>query len=116
MKFYSASYKSFNCSPKKVNEVATIIRKRSFIDALGVLKTNKCCSAPVFSKLLISAFANANYLDKIDSKNLIISEILVNSAGMLKRRKFSARGRASVIRKRLSSVKVTLSYDGDKKA
>lgn len=95
-------------APRKVRLVADTIRGLGIADALARLRfIPKSASLPVM-KLLQSAVANAENNFHLKSENLFIKSILVNEGPRLKRFQPRAFGRATVIRKRMSHVHITL--------
>lgn len=95
-------------APKKVRLVASLIRGMKVEEAsvqLGFV--NKAAKQPIL-KLLNSAVANAENNFQLQKNNLFIKEIRVDQAGMLKRWKARAHGRATPIRKKTSHVLLTL--------
>lgn len=104
-----ASLKNLRISPRKVRLLANLVKGMNVNEAKTQLKfSNKKSSEPLL-KLLESAVANAQNNFKLKNDNLYISKLLVNSRPMLKRWKPRAMGRASAIRKRVSSVIIELS-------
>lgn len=94
-----------NCpiSARKMRLVADIIRGEEVNKALNILSHNSKEAANRLEKLLRSAIAN--WEQKNEGKNLgdatlIVSQIYVDNAGMLKRVQPAPQGRAHRIRKR----------------
>lgn len=102
-----------NCptAPRKMRLVADLIRGKGVEEALKILKFNpKECSERL-EKLLLSAIANwqvKNEGGDISEAGLFIREIRVDEAGMLKRLRPRAQGRADQIRKRSNHVTLIL--------
>jgi len=95
-------------SPKKVRLVADLIRGIKVEQALIQLKhLNKAAAKPLI-KLINSAIANAENNFELKKDNLMIKEIRVDQAGMLKRWMPRAHGRATTIRKKMSHVNIVL--------
>lgn len=108
-----ASLKNLRISPRKVRLLANLVKGMNVNEAKIQLKfSNKKSSEPLL-KLLESAVANAQNNFKLKNDNLYISKLLVNSRPMLKRWKPRAMGRASAIRKRVSSVIMELDERGN---
>lgn len=102
-----------NCqiSPRKVRLVADLIRGKNIEEALKILKFNSKLSAERLEKLLFSAIANwqnKNEDKDIEAAGLYIKELRVDEAGMLKRLKPRAQGRADQVKKRSSHITLTL--------
>ena len=97
-------------SASKARLVANEIRGYSLPEALDVLKAMPQKSANLILKTLYSAGANAKYKDpNIIEENLYIKKICIDEGPTLKRFRPRARGRASRIRKRTSSILIVLS-------
>ncbi|MCB9225468.1 MAG: 50S ribosomal protein L22 [Crocinitomicaceae bacterium] len=94
-----------NCpiSARKMRLVADIIRGEEVNKALNILSHNSKEAAGRLEKLLRSAIANweqKNEGKSLEDETLIVSEIRVDHAGMLKRIQAAPQGRAHRIRKR----------------
>jgi large subunit ribosomal protein L22 len=103
-----------NCptSPRKMRLVADQIRGEDISSALSILKFSPKEASRRLEKLLVSAISNwqsKNENDDIDSAQLFVKEIRVDSAGMLKRIRTAPQGRAHRIRKRSNHVTLILS-------
>lgn len=100
-----------NCptSPRKMRIVADTIRGKEVFHALNILKFSKQDASVRLEKLLRSAIANwesKNEGDRPEESGLVVSEIKVDSARMLKRLRPAPQGRAHRIRKRSNHVTV----------
>ncbi len=109
--------KLINCptSPRKMRLVADMIRGVEVNKALQILKYNPKEASGRLEKLLLSAINNweqKNEDKSLDTANLIVRDIYVDSARMLKRIQPAPQGRAHRIRKR--SNHVTLIVDSAK--
>ena len=103
-----AILKSHNQTPRKVRLVTELVKGKSVPAALAALQfLPKRASEPV-AKLIKSAAANAASGGKDTWADLVVKSITVESAGMLKTYMPRAFGRASLIRRRKSRVKVAL--------
>jgi large subunit ribosomal protein L22 len=94
-----------NCpiSARKMRLVADIIRGEEVNKALNILSHNSKEAAGRLEKLLRSAIANweqKNEDKNLEDETLIVSEVRVDNAGMLKRIQPAPQGRAHRIRKR----------------
>lgn len=95
-------------SPKKIRLVTNLLTGMKVHEALNQLSVlTKAARRPV-EKLLLSAVANAEHNFGFSRDNLYISSFTADLAGMLKRFTPKAHGRATVVRKRMSHVIVTL--------
>jgi large subunit ribosomal protein L22 len=106
-----------NCptSPRKMRKVSDMIRGEEVFKALGILQYSPQDAAKRLEKLLKSAIANweaKNEGERPEDNKLIVKEINVDSARMLKRIQPAPQGRAHRIRKR--SNHVTLIVDSKK--
>jgi large subunit ribosomal protein L22 len=106
-----------NCptSPRKMRKVSDMIRGEEVFKALGILQFSPQDAAKRLETLLKSAIANweaKNEGERPEDNNLIIKEIMVDSARMMKRIQPAPQGRAHRIRKR--SNHVTLIVDSKK--
>ena len=102
-----------NCSisPRKMRLVADQVRGQKIDKAISILKFSPKEASIKLEKLLISAISNwqsKNESKDIEKAGLIIKEIRVDSAGMLKRLRTAPQGRAHRIRKRSNHVTVVL--------
>ena len=96
-------------SPRKMRLVADVIRGEEVLKALNMLKHMPQDSAKRLEKLVLSGLANwqAKNEDKnADEENLVVKEIFVDSARMLKRLRPAPQGRAHRIRKRSNHVTI----------
>jgi large subunit ribosomal protein L22 len=102
-----ATLDNYSQSPRKVRLVTELVKGKSVSEALKALQfLPKKASEPIL-KLIKSAVANAKNAGKeIDS--LRVMGIVVEGAGMSKRYMPRAFGRASIIRRKKSRVKLTL--------
>jgi large subunit ribosomal protein L22 len=102
-----------NCptSPRKMRYVVDMIRGVEVNKALDILKfSSKEASARV-EKLLKSAIANwqlKNEGARIEDKTLVVKEVFVDSARMLKRLRPAPQGRGYRVRKRSNHVTLIL--------
>lgn len=102
-----ATLKSHNQTPRKVRLVTNLVKGKKVQDALVELEFLPKRAAEPILKLLKSAIANAKVSGE-DVDTLRVQSIVVESAGILKKYMPRAFGRASLIRRRKSAVKLTL--------
>jgi len=99
-----------NCptSPRKMRIVADIIRGKEVFQALNILKFSKKEASVRLENLLKSAINNWEQKNEADASdvNLVVKEISVDSARMLKRLRPAPQGRAHRIRKRSNHVTI----------
>ena len=109
-----AEAKGVRMSPRKVGEVAALVRGRSVADAVVILEhTPRRAATPVL-KTIKSAEANATHNHNYKPGTLRIVEITVNHGARLKRFKPAAMGRALPFQKRTSHIRVLV--DGEQRA
>jgi large subunit ribosomal protein L22 len=98
-------------SPRKMRLVADLIRGKSAVEALQILKFNSKHASSSMEKLLLSAIDNwqqKNEDKDVENAGLFVSELRVDQGGMLKRLRPRAQGRANRIRKRMNHVTLIL--------
>ena len=104
-------------SPRKMRLVADIIRGENVERALSILKFSKKGASIRLEKLLLSAMANwqtKNEGADIEEANLIVKEIMVDSARQLKRLRPAPQGRGHRIRKRSNHITLILGTKDNK--
>jgi len=102
-----------NCptSPRKMRLVADLVRGEKVERALSILRFSQKEASRRLEKLLLSAVANwqaKNEDADIESADLFVKEIKVDSGTMLKRLRPAPQGRAHRIRKRSNHVTLVL--------
>lgn len=102
-----------NCptSPRKMRLAAGLIRGIPVENAIHILKHSPLESSSRLHKLLLSAVANwqaKNEGVRIEDANLVVKEVSVDSARMLKRIRTAPQGRAYRVRKRSNHVTLTV--------
>lgn len=95
-------------SPDKIRLVADLIRGKSVQDADVILIHCPKAAARPLRKLIALGIADADHNFKLDPGNLKIKTILVDAGVTMKRFRPRAFGRAAMIRKRASHVKLVL--------
>ncbi len=96
-------------SPQKARLVADMIRGKDVDEALRTLKFTGKRSAPMISKLIDSAVANAVDVDPtVDVDELFVKTVFVDGGPVLRRYLPRAQGRATRILKRTSHITVEL--------
>lgn len=108
MKQVSATLRNLQISPRKVRLVADQIRGASVRTAQQTLSFNSKNAARPLLKLLNSAVANADHNFKLDTSSLRVKTIMVGEGPTLKRFRPRAFGRATMLRKRMSHIKIVL--------
>ena len=100
--------KYIRISPRKVQEVADLVRGKNVNEALAILEFTNKRGAGILKKVVSSAVANAENNDDMDRENLYIAEVFANRGPTLKRFQPRAQGRAFMIRKRTSHIGVVV--------
>ncbi|MCF7917669.1 50S ribosomal protein L22 [Candidatus Gracilibacteria bacterium] len=103
-----AHLKQIRISPKKTNVVAGLVRGKSVIEALNILKFTPKKAAQYLYKVLHSAVSNAENNDSQKREDLLVKEIIVNKGLVLKRFLPSTRGRALPLQKPTTHISVIL--------
>ena len=98
-------------SPRKVGEVAALVRGRSIEDALTILDHTPRRSALYVKKAVKSAGANAENNHNLKPGSLFISQISVTADQRYKRYRPAARGRALRFQRKTSQIRVVV--DGE---
>lgn len=104
----SARLKKVRVSPRKARLVADQIRGIPVEIAINILTFSPQKTASILKKLLLSAVANAENNQGADIDDLVVSEIYVDQAPVLKRTMPRAKGRADRIIKRSSHITIKL--------
>jgi len=103
-----ASTKYQHISAYKVRRVANLIRGKSALFSIDILRSIPHKGARVIDKVLKSAIANAQHNFNLNPNSLIVSEILINEGPQSKRFQPRARGRIFKIIKRTAHINITL--------
>ncbi len=96
-------------TPRKVGEVASLVRGRSVADALVILDHTPRRAAKPVAKVIASAKANALNNNGLDEKTLQLDTIMVSAGPRLKRYRAGAMGRAKPYQKKTSHITVVVS-------
>ena len=94
-------------SARKVRVLADMVRGMKVDTALTTLAFQQRAGAPMLKKAIDSAVANADHR-KMDLDQLIVADVQIDKAGILRRYLPRAHGRATPIRKQLSHIHVKL--------
>ncbi|AXA35168.1 MAG: 50S ribosomal protein L22 [Candidatus Hydrogenedentota bacterium] len=106
-----AKYRFAPMPARKARLVCDLIRGKSVKEALDLLKlTHKPSAAPAVMKVLKSARANAVQKKVNDPDSLIVSQVFVDGAFMLKRLRAAPMGRAVRVRKRFCHITIRLNH------
>ena len=113
MAIAKAKGKYIRVSPFKIRLLADQIRGKDFGSARELLQFSPKLTAKYILKVLDSAAANAEKVQKVSRDELMISDALVDEGPTLKRVRFRAMGRVNRIRKRTSHITIGLSKKGE---
>jgi len=105
---YQAVHRFARISPRKVRPLADMIRGKYADDALNILRYQPQRGARLLEKVLRSALANAEDRRAARLQHLVVVEARVDSGPMFRRLRPKARGMASVVKKRMSHIRVAL--------
>lgn len=105
---FKAILRNTRISARKARLVVDMVRGKPVSVALDTLKLTNKKAAPLVSKLIQSAMANATSTATVDVDRLVVSEVFVDEGATLKRFLPRAQGRATPIRKRSSHITVKL--------
>ena len=102
-----AQLRNLPTSPRRMRQVADLIRGRKVEDALGILRFSTRHSSRDMEKLLMSAIANweaKNEGRRADDSGLVVRTVMVDEAKGLKRMLPAPQGRAYRMKKRSNHV------------
>lgn len=105
---YEAVHRFARISPRKVRPLADMIRGQFADDALDILRYQPNRGARLLEKVLRSALANAEDRRAPRLNKLIVVDVRVDNGPMFRRLRPRARGMASIIKKRMSHIRVAL--------
>lgn len=112
-----AYLKELRMSPRKVSEVASLVRGRTVDDALVILNHTPRRAAKPLAKVIASARANATNNHGLRADGLTISTLSITSGARLKRFRPVSRGMAHPFQKRTANILVIVSgYEKPAKA
>lgn len=106
--------RNIRISPKKVNLVADLVRRKPVETAINFLRFTPKKAAKPLMETIASAMANAVQNFKQQKKDLFISQIIVNGGATLKRHRPVSRGRSHPILKRTAHIIVELGVNAPK--
>ena len=110
-----ASALGVRMSPRKVREVAALVRGRSVAEAMVILSHTPRRAAVPVQKVIASAKANAEHNNNMRPDSLRITEISVSVGPRIKRFRPAAQGRALPFQRKLSHIFVTVDGEERKK-
>ena len=103
-----ATAKGVRMSPRKVREVASLVRGRTVADALVILSHVPRRAASPVQKVIASARANAELNHNLRPDSLTITEISVTAGPRIKRFRPAAQGRALPFQRKSAHIFVTV--------
>ena len=107
---FTAKYMQARIGPRKARVVVDQIRRQPLVSALNTLKYSNKRAAVMISKVLRSAWANAQDQDpQLDEESFVVSDARVDAGQVLHRIRYAAHGRIHRIRKRKCHITVTIS-------
>jgi large subunit ribosomal protein L22 len=95
-------------SAQKLRLIIDMVRGKSAVDALNILKFSPSKAAHPVSKLVASAVANAEKNNGLSREQLYIYQIMADQAQTRKWRRYGARGRFKPWLRRAAHVTVVL--------
>ena len=105
---FTASHRFARISPRKVRLMADIVRGKLADKALELLRYQPQRGARMLEKVIKSALANAEDQRAQNINKLVLTDVRVDGGPMFKRMMPRARGMASVIKRRMSHIRVSL--------
>jgi len=105
---YTATYRFARISPRKVRLMADMVRGKFADEALELLQFQPHRGARMLEKVIRSALANAEDRRAPRLDDLILTDVRVDGGPMFKRMMPRSRGMASIIKRRMSHIRVTL--------
>lgn len=106
-----AQLRNVPTSPRRMRQVADLIRGKEVVQALGILRFSTRHSSRDLEKLLKSAVFNweaKNEGRKAEDADLVVRSVQVDEAGSIKRMLPAPQGRAYRIRKRSNHVRLVV--------
>ena len=103
-----AILRDLRMTPLKVRRVAKLVSGKEVNEAKGILALDTHIAAPILSKVIQSAAANAVNNEGADEDNLVVKTVMVDKSKTLRRYLPRSRGRADVIKKRMSHITVVV--------
>jgi len=97
--------------PRKVRQLADVVRGKKVDDAITLLRFTKRAASEAVSKTIQSAMHNLvnKHGGSVTAEDMVVKTIIIDEGATLYRIRPRAQGRAYRIRKRSSHIKVTVS-------
>jgi len=104
-----AHEKFLRIAPRKVRQVAELIRGKNADEAITLLRFTRKSASLHLEKAIHSAVANLMYLyPETEREKVVIRSVCIDGGPTLKRGRAASMGRRSMIRKRTSHITVTV--------
>ncbi len=103
-----ATAKFIRISPRKVRYVIDLIRRKSVLQAYGILNGSPRRAGGIIKKLLDQAVDAAEKNSRAVRINLFVSKVLADGGPSMRRFRAASMGRASIIHKRTSHIHLEL--------
>ena len=103
-----AILKDLRMTPLKVRRVANLVIGKPVEEARNILAMDTHVAAPVLSKVIQSAAANAANNEGADEDNLFVKTVMIDKGKVLRRYLPRSRGRADTMLKRMSHITVVV--------
>lgn len=111
-----AYQKYIRVSPKKLTRLAEPLKGKNVLEAESMLKISPSTSSKWLWRAIHSAAANLRVKlgpDAPDSKEMFIATIEIHKGPVFRRLRPRAMGRADIIHRRTSHIKIRVSSEGD---
>ena len=95
-------------SPRKARRVIDLVRGKTVLDALDILRWAPQAASEPVAKVIASAAANAQNNNGLDPATLVVATVYADEGPTAKRIRPRAQGRAFRIRRRTSHITVVL--------
>ncbi|MGH8102944.1 MAG: 50S ribosomal protein L22 [bacterium] len=103
-----AKLKVVRISPRKVQKVASLIRRKKALEAVSILEFTPNKAAGILNKLLKSAIANAENNHDLTKEDLVVSRVDIGRGFYFRRFQARARGRGSLVRSATAVLRIVL--------
>lgn len=103
-----AILRDLRMTPLKVRRVANLVKGKSVEEAQQILSLDTHAASPILAKVIKSAAANATNNEGANEDRLVVSTIMIDKSKTLRRYLPRSRGRADVIKKRMSHITVVV--------
>lgn len=112
---YHAIARYLLVAPSKVRPVADVVRRLPYPEAVAILENLPQKGAHLLKKVIQSAAANALVQNKnLEEDMLYVKELRVDEGPRLRRVWFRARGRADLLKKRMSHITAVVDQIGER--